>query len=562
MMGKYVGVCILVAAMLVTTITPAHAQRELNRFGLLVAEVQGKMEWCMHDVRSKGKSVVYVQSEDAVKQCATRVVQEIIDMRNAGAAVLAAPTIITMLNSLLAGGVAITTATVGWVVAAVAAVVLVIAIGICYVHEPCRAQTLNKIKFITKSVIKELQHHFSWIVDIADRIEKEVSTMLANMFKEIGHRGALTWVAVEKIGNAALKEFDKARAAINVRKDRFSRSNPIQFPTKIATDNDQRGCKSNVNSYHQVLKNRIVIFSKRSETKVETTIEGVRHKKTFMICVQKGVIVPQEVISEISHEFKNTIFPLVSHITGAVHESPTIYLMISSFKCNQDVHGFYCPDKKTNQIWGAAPKVTLFTKNVPKFRMYRDFNEKKKYIDAFLQYGSIAHEYAHMIDFAKEDKNDLHQWQNMFFLEGFARFIELEYYRKKGDVVFTHFLDKYNFENIPQLALLVSDLMYPSKKFFEDQFRAHTTDFKNSHMQTLARHQYLSIIYELGAAFMYYIKDTFCSSEKIPCRIFHTLISTNNRWETLEKEVVKKMNYKSFIRQFFEYAGTILENIS
>ncbi|MBU6145483.1 MAG: hypothetical protein KGO83_02080, partial [Paenibacillaceae bacterium] len=69
-------------------------------------------------------------------------------------------------------------------------------------------------------------------------------------------------------------------------------------------------------------------FKKILSRDVRANIENITHVKTFVICVQNGLSIHQSDAKKIADEFQTVIFPLVTSITGKVHDSKYIYLKI------------------------------------------------------------------------------------------------------------------------------------------------------------------------------------------------------------------------------------------
>ncbi|MBU6146320.1 MAG: hypothetical protein KGO83_06430 [Paenibacillaceae bacterium] len=208
---KHVGVCVVVA-MLVATVTPARAQQRVDNMHIqhVLSSAQKLMEQCMARFsRDKENASVHAQTAHA-EQCIRVVIAQMTDTRNASAAVLAVPSLMSALGSLLAGVGTLSAAAIGWVVAAVAAVVLLLAVAICYADNACRTQAQKHMDAIMSQVLGSLAQKWKWIGNHGDRIKKAT----AAMWNKVKPQGALTIGAAQRVVHYALNEFAKAKENI------------------------------------------------------------------------------------------------------------------------------------------------------------------------------------------------------------------------------------------------------------------------------------------------------------------------------------------------------------
>jgi hypothetical protein len=161
-------------------------------------------------------------------------------------------------------------------------------------------------------------------------------------------------------------------------------------------------------------------FRKILSRDVRANIESTTHVKTLVICVQNGLGTNQSDAKEIADEFQTVIFPLVTSITGKVHDSKYIYLKICKM-CNK-VAGFYTYRGEKNHIY-----------------IKYDPGEVGPHYFTF-----VAHEYAHMMDRWVWVKPNLKSpiWITKFRREGFATFVESEYRQRKNIILMYGHLKK------------------------------------------------------------------------------------------------------------------------
>jgi hypothetical protein len=354
----------------------------------------------------------------------------------------------------------------------------------------------------------------------------------------------------QEVYNQAVKEHFETRV-LGKRKPTVRR--PVQFPInkptpeKISREDSQKGrCKPDVNKNPGVLSS-IVVYDKVYSTDVTATVNKKPLKKDFIICVQKGVVVPPEFIAEIATEFKNIIFPLVSSITGTARNSPFIYLKISNFKPDCKVQGMFC---NSNEIHMPPLEHRLHA-----LELLSDIIHGKK--TAKLTYfGNLAHEYTHMVDHQTLKQNFRIPWNYSLFSEGFAVFSQFEYWLRKDKDYYMHQRVHF-FKNFSKFSDMT--IVQNSNKCFLDTKQNDFYRFEKG-LQT-------KILYRLGGFFMKYIHlrfngingdglfDTKTLLTIKYYQIFNTLVSSDLRLDTLKNQVSNKLkeDWKTFCDGFKEH---------